>query len=254
MPQISDKAVVASTARIAPDVAIGPFAYVGPEVEIRAGSRIDSNASVTGRTVLGEKTHIFPQAVVGTSEGGDGGGRCVIGQANDVREHATIYGGSDEPTRVGDGNLVMIACEIGPGASVGDHGVFANCTHVGARAVLEDYVRTSGFATIRRDAVVGAYAFIAGHAVIERHAPPFSMVQGFPFRVRGVNSELLRRCGFADADIQALRAAFRELFNDHADHARPAAKLADELIANPNVARLVEFLERHGGESGADNA
>ena len=93
---------------------------------------------------------------------------------------------------------------------------------------------------------MGAYTFIAGHANIERYAPPFAMVQGMPFRVRGANTELLKRCGFSDSDIQKLRSAFRELFNDQEDHNNPSeVALSEELATNPHVTRLVEFIRRN---------
>ena len=70
---------------------------------------------------------------------------------------------------------------------------------------------------------VGAYTFIAGYAGIDRDAPPFAMVQGFPFRVRGVNTQNLKRCGFGEETIAALKQAFRCLFNGDGDQVSPDA-------------------------------
>ena len=242
MPQISRYAVAESGAHLAEDVQVGPFAYVGPEVVLGPGCVLDAGATVTGRTSLGAKCRVFPMAVVGAAPEGSPVGQCVMGEANTIREHVTVCGGAEEPTRIGNDNLIMIGCLIGPGVIIGDHGIFTNYTHVSGPSVIEDYVRTSAFTTVLPGARVGAYSFLAGYTGIEGTAPPFAMLQGYPYRVRGVNTENLRRCGFGDDDIRALKEAFRQLFNGTAG--RPEEKLIRKMLAqkdlNPHVRRMIE--------------
>ena len=253
MPEISKYAMVDKGASLADDVRVGPFARIGPQVRIEPGCVIENNVTITGRTVLGAKTRVFPMAAIGVGQDGGDGGPCLIGQATSIREHVVIHGGLDGPTRIGSDNLIMIACQVGAGACLGDHGIFANCTRIGAGAVVEDYVGTSGFAVIGPGAGVGAYTFIAGYATVDRYAPPFAIVQGPPFRVRGVNAEKLRRCGFGEDDIRVLKNAFRDLFNDFSDHARPELleELSPEVADHPHVQRLIEFIRRNASK-GAD--
>ena len=98
-------------------------------------------------------------------------------------------------------------------------------------------------------AKVGAYTFIAGFAGIDRDAPPFAMVQGFPFRVRGVNTQNLKRCGLGEEDIQALKQAFHEIFNGEDLHPNEEAiqKISRSPKANPHVLKLLETLRRQKG-------
>jgi UDP-N-acetylglucosamine acyltransferase len=253
MPKISPKAIVENTAELADDVVVGPFAYIGPNVRIGPGCIIDNNATVTGRTILEGRNHVFPLAVVGAgADGSLGTAQCVIGEANGFREHVTVYGGDPQPTRIGSDNLVMIGCQLGASCVVGDHGIFANCTHVGALAQVENYVHTGGFAEIESGVTVGAYTFMAGYAQIDIDAPPYSIVQGFPFRVRGVNTEKLRRCGFGEEDIKALKTAFRELFDGASSRPDRAAlqRMIDKPDPNRHVRRLVEFLIRQSRQDG----
>ncbi len=251
MPEISPKALVESGAELAGDVRIGPFSYVGPEVRIGAGCVIESNATVTGRTTLGERTHVLPLAVVGTSPGGeDGAGACLIGEATVIRELVTVYASAEPPTRVGIDNLIMIGSVVGAGATIGDHGIFANCTQICSGAVIEDYVRTSAFPVIEPGVRVGAYTFVNGYAGVASDVPPFAIVEGSPARVRGVNAENLRRCGFGDGDIRALKEAFRELYNGTGGGPEPDAmqRLARRGDLNPHVRRLVESLQSSAGD------
>lgn len=246
MSEISKLSTVERGAKIADDVRIGPFCYIGSHVRIAAGCVIENNVTITGKTTLGERNHIFPLSAIGVGSGGPktGAAGVTIGEANVIREHVTIYGGDEQPTRLGTDNLVMIGCQIGGGAQIGDHGIFVNSTHVGACAKIEDYVRTSAFVFIQPHVTIGAYTFTLGYAEIDQDCPPFAMVQGSPFRVRGVNTENLKRCGFGEDEIRGLRVAVRELYNGSGE--TPDAKVLHRLLTSeetlPSVRRLAEAI------------
>jgi len=243
MPDISPLAVVETGAKLAEDVRIGPFSYIGEQAELAAGCVVDNSVTIAGKTSLGENSHVYPMAVIGAAgQGQTDHGRCIIGEANTIREHATVYCGKGRTTRIGNNNLIMIGCVIGAGASIADHGIFDNCSHIGPGAKVGNYVRMSGFATVCPDKAVGDYAFVTGYASVDRDAPPYSRVQGSPIRVRGVNTTNLKRCGFEDEDIRAIKGAFRELFNGSGymvDKDVVSRMLSDP---NPCVQRLAESL------------
>lgn len=246
MPQISPYSIVANGATLADDVTIGPFCYIGPKVTIGAGCVVENNVTIVGRTTLGADCHIFPLAVIGAPRDGDKKtGACTIGEANSIREHVTIYAGQPrKPTTLGKDNLVMIASQVGSGARVGDHCIFANGTHVASAAIIEDYVRTSAFSFVDESVRVGAYTFTAGYVHVDRDAPPFAMIQGSPFRVRGVNSHNLKQCGFGEEDIRALKSVFRELFNGAGLMNTDALdRLRNDPESNGYVQSLVRYLD-----------
>lgn len=243
MSNISPQAVIERGAQVAADAIVGPFTYIGPHVCIGPGCVIGNNATVTGRTTLGEKTRVFPMAVIGVSSEGSDEAECILGKANSIREHVTLYGGSRVPTRIGNDNLIMISCVVGPGASIGDHGIIVNGTMIGAEARVDDYIHTSAFVTIGQGVSVGAYTFIAGYADVDHDAPPYAIIQGSPFRVRGVNAEKLKRCGFGEDDIRALKEAFRELFDGEGSTAdEEAISRLSSPASNPHVRRLVSAI------------
>jgi UDP-N-acetylglucosamine acyltransferase len=247
-------AIIEKGAELAGDVCVGPFSYVGAKVRIAPGCVIANNVTLIGKTTLGEKCAVFPMAVVGAAPDASGRlGECVLGKANAIREHVTIYAGLTQPTRIGNDNLIMIGCQVGAGAVVGDHGIFANCTQIGPEARVGDYVRASGFTVIEAGATVGAYTFTAGYAGVDHDAPPFAIVQGFPFRVRGVNTENLRRCGFGEDDIHALKTAFREMYDGSGSSADPAAirRWLGLKDLNPHVRRLIEEVRASAAKAGA---
>ncbi len=253
MVNISPQAFVSDGAELADDVVVGPFAYIGPQVRIASGCVVGANASIDGQTRISAETHIFPLAAVGFSpDGQESPSQCVIGQASSIREHVTISGGRDRPTQIGQDNLIMIGSHVGGGAVLGDHGIFANCTNIGDFANVEHYVRTSAFTAIAPGVNVGAYTFISGYANVDRDAPPFAIVEGDPVHVRGLNTHNLKRCGFSDEDIAALKSAFRELFTGKDPGvSRDALRRLDKSdTANRYVRQLVQAIRKAKNTAG----
>jgi len=255
MAKISKLSVVEKGARLADDVVVGPFCYVGGKVEIASGCVLENNVTIVGRTAIGEDTRIFPMSMIGMTEDGDEDGVCVIGKANAVREHVTILAGTTErPTELGTGNLIMVGCNISGSVRVGNHVILANCTNLGSRSVVEDYVRMSAFSYLCEDIIVGSYAFVAGLIIIDRNIPDYSMVQGVPPRVRGVNTHNLKACGFGEGDIRELKRVFRDLFNggDHLNE-KVLAELDAQENLNVYVRKVVDTIkqQRQAGLKGA---
>ncbi|MBN1553211.1 MAG: hypothetical protein JXA11_00580 [Phycisphaerae bacterium] len=244
MADISPYSIVEKGAKIARNVRVGPFCYIGANVTLGAGTVIESNVTLVGNTRLGEQNRVFPMAVIGaTHDGDEQKGCCVIGNANSIREHVAVYAGSPkQPTKIGQNNLVMIASQVGAGVTIGDHGIFANCSHIAGGAKIEDYVRTSAFTYVGENVTVGAYTFVAGFVQVDHDAPPYAMIQGSPYRVRGVNSHNLKACGFGDADIRALKRVFRDLFNSDGNlDEEVLAKLRKDRKVNPYVKILLNY-------------
>ena len=247
MPTISKHATV-ETSNIAKDVVIGAFSRIGPDVRIAAGTIIEDHVIVMGRTSIGRGNHLFPGVVIGPADGEDPRSRIKIGEANNLREQVAVMGGSKGPTRIGNDCLIMIACSVGPVASVGNHVVLANRTMVAAGATLRDYVRSSGFALVDVGATVGDYSFISPYTRVVGQAPSFAQLEGDPFRVRGVNTPLLQRCGFGDDDIRALKRTYRELYNGSRREPNPQliAKLLADKGLNARVRQAIEPLGKGG--------
>ncbi|HHJ14035.1 MAG TPA: acyl-[acyl-carrier-protein]--UDP-N-acetylglucosamine O-acyltransferase, partial [Gammaproteobacteria bacterium] len=101
-------AVIDPGARIAVDVAVGPYSVIGAGVEIEAGCRIGPHVVIRGNTRIGPDNRIFPFATLGEEPqdkkyGGEPT-RLEIGRGNTIREHVTINRGTEQDagvTRVG---------------------------------------------------------------------------------------------------------------------------------------------------------
>lgn len=243
MPQISPHAIVACPANLADDVVVGAFSYIGPDVRIGSGTRVDTNVTLDGRVTIGAGCHIYPYAVVGqASANGDPAGSVRLGNRTNIREHSVICVGSDPDgpgTQIGDDNLLMTGCYVGPDVVIDDHVVLGNYSQLAERTHVEPHVWAAAFTGTDADVTIGQYSFTSGYAGIDRDAPPFAMLQGYPFRVRGVNSLNLRRCGFTDRQISGLKDLFRALFDEND---RPVEAVMEDMAAREDLDELQRYL------------
>jgi UDP-N-acetylglucosamine acyltransferase len=249
MSQISAQAIVVNPANLADDVYVGPFAYVGPEVRVGPGSRIENNVTIDGAVTIGRNNHVFPFAVIGQPADDSPAGPVAIGDDNKIREHVVISAGRSGQTRLGNSGLIMIGSYIGPDCQLDDRIILGNYAQLAERTVVEKFVWASAFTGTWPGTRIGGYTFTSGYAGIDRDAPPFAMVQGFPFKVRAVNTHNLKRCGFEEKTISQLKDAFRLLYDGSSSIADPeqARRFIDQPHDDPHVQALADFLARSIG-------
>jgi UDP-N-acetylglucosamine acyltransferase len=247
------EAQVAPSAWVAPDVeldvgvTVGPFAVIEPGVVIGPGTSIDAHAVVRSGTRLGAGNVVHPFAVLGGApqdrRHASEPTRLEIGARNVFREHVTVHRGTAHGggvTRVGSDGLFMVGVHVAHDAVVGDAVILANNTLLGGHVVLGDHVVTGGQVAIAPFVRVGARAFLAGGAMVERDVPPFVIAAGDRARVRGLNKVGLRRTGVPPASVAALERAYRAIFRAGAPRAIAAAALRED--PDPFVRALADAL------------
>ena len=256
MSTIHPTAVVETTAQMADEVVVGPHCYVGPHVALGRGCHLRNHVTITGHTTIGTGNVFFANAVIGEipqdlKYRGEPT-RLEIGADNSFRENVTVHAGTESGgsiTRIGDNNHVMVGVHVAHDAWLGNRVIVANNTLIAGHVKIEDGVTIGGAAAMHHFTTIGKYAYIAGMTRITTDVPPFMKFAGYPGRVRGLNTEGLGRWGFAEADIDALRQVYRQLFGKRQQQKH--ATLEDALQAvesqgplDTNVTYLVEFIRR----------
>ena len=256
--------LIASTAHIDPraqigeDVTIGPFCFVGPEVVIGRGTRLENNVTIKGRTAIGQFNHIHPGAVLGgepqdISYDGEPT-EVIVGDYNVIRESVTINRGTAKDrgvTLVGDHCYFMAGCHVAHDCIVGSHVIMANGSFLGGHVNVHDHASLSGIVGVHHFATIGSYSFVGGVSRVLHDVPPFMLVEGVPTRPRCVNVVALKRNDFPKETISALVEAHRLLYRAKVglDHAREILRSDGNLL--PQVNHLLSFVQnqqdgRHG--------
>ena len=221
-PRVHPTAIVEHGAKLGPGVVVGPYAFIASTVEVGAETRLDHGVILQGRTTIGARNHFFPYAVIGSIpqdlkyEGEPS--RLEIGDGNTIREHVTVHigtqGGADL-TKIGSRNLIMAGAHVGHDCIIGDHCVLANYTGLAGHVIVEDYAILGGQTGVHQFVRVGTHVMTSGGSKVGKDIPPFTVAQGYPARLRGVNHIGLKRRGFSDGTIKLLRQAYRAVFFDN---------------------------------------
>lgn len=260
---ISPKCHIESGAEIGEDVEIGPFCYIGEKVKIGNGCRLIHSVTITGNTTLGEKNIVFPYAVLGSPpqdlkyKGEDT--RLVLGEGNMVREFVTMNMGTAQgggETRVGSHCLFMACSHVAHDCKVGNNVIMANNVLLAGHVRVEDRAILNGAAAINQYTTIGTLAFIGGLTRIVQDVPPYMIVEGNPSKVRGVNVVGLRRNGFSEEEISALKKAHREIFRKTLVRREILDEIEREETLSPAVRYLVHFLRaaEHGKQGRAQES
>ena len=250
---IHPTAIVDAAARIADGVEIGPYSVVGPDVEIGAGTRIGPHCVITGHTTLGSGNQIFQFASIGEAPQdkkyrGEPT-RLEIGNNNTIREFCTLNRGTVQDagvTRIGDDNWLMAYVHVAHDCQIGNRTIFANNAQLAGHVHIEDDVILGGFTLVHQFCRVGAHSITGLGTVLLQDVPPYVKASGNPVHPYGLNSEGLRRRGFSDDTISALKRAYRTLYRSGLTLDEAKAELAAQAADAPEVRRLVDFIDVAG--------
>ena len=246
--KIHPTAIIDSQAQIDPDVEIGPYVVIEGRVRIRRGTRVMAHAYLTGWTEVGEGNEIHPGVVLGDApqdkayKGEET--YLKIGDQNIFREYVQVHRGTvaGSSTVIGNDNFLMATAHVGHNCKLGDNVVLANGALLGGHVEVGNNVFISGNCVVHQFVRIGDYALMRGLSGTSRDVPPFAIVD-WQHTVRGVNVVGLKRAGFDEKRIRAIRAAFRVLFRKGRNLALAVREVEKSAGANTDVLALLEFIK-----------
>jgi UDP-N-acetylglucosamine acyltransferase len=135
----------------------------------------------------------------------------------------------------------MTSGHIAHNCRIGNNTVIASCALVAGYVDVEDQAFISGGVVIHQYSKIGRLAMIGGNTRVNSDVPPYFLYSGFNVEAKGLNLVGLKRAGFTDADIKALKTAYRILY-------RSGLKLEDALkrietdVPTEHTRHLVAFI------------
>ncbi len=253
---IHPTAIVHKGAEIDPSAEIGPFCVVGPRVKIGARTRLLSHVVVDNDTTLGAGNVVHPFATVGGAPQdlkfkGEPA-RLIIGDNNVIREGATLNIGTEAgamETRIGSNCLLMAYSHVAHDCVLGNRVILANSVGLAGHVHVADNVIFGGIAGVHQFCRVGRNAFLAGGAMVAQDVPPFCIAQGDRAQLVSINVVGLKRAGLSREQIQAVRQAFKQLFQAGSTRLAALEQVESSLAkTSPLVKEMTDFVR--GSERG----
>lgn len=248
---IDPSAQVDSDAIVADDAIIGPWTIIGAGVEIGARTRVDAYTVINGPTTIGEDNHFHSYCSIGNDPQdkkfarSGGMSRLEIGNGNTIREYCSINRGTPGgggATRVGNDNWIMASCHIAHDCAVGNHTVFANNSTLAGHVEIHDYVTLGGFTGVHQFCRLGEGSFSAIAAIVVRDILPFTIAQGNAATPRCLNSIGLRRRGFDESTLAALKRCYRALYREGRRLEEALEIVAVEAQTCPQARVMLDFI------------
>jgi UDP-N-acetylglucosamine acyltransferase len=246
---IHPSAIVDPGAKVAESATIGPWSYIGPDVDIAEGCIIESHVVIKGPTSIGPGSHIYQFASVGESTPDlkyrNEPTRLTIGARNTIREGATIHRGTVQDrgeTIIGDDNLIMAYAHIGHDSVIGNHAILVNNVALAGHVNVGDWAILSGYTLVHQFCRIGPHSFSGMQTAIGKDVPAYVTVSGSPAEAKTINTEGLRRRGFSDSAISQLRRAFKILYRQNLTLDIALQRLETMLSHTPEVEVLIESI------------
>ena len=244
MSNISKFADVSPDAKIGENVTIGPFCVVGPQAVVGDNCVLHNGVSIVGNTRVGANNAFYQHSLIGTApqdlkyQGQDT--ETIVGDNNVFREFTVVHRGTEVgggKTIVGSNNLMMCGAHIAHDCIVEDRTIIGNNVLLAGHVKIEYGAMVSAMVGIHHFTIVGRNCYVGAKTPVRKDVPPFSIFEGDPCAVRGINAEGLKRHGFDQKVISELKRAFMKLYRK-SDSLEGAAQ---ELLVTDGICEEVKM-------------
>lgn len=243
-------AIIDPNAKIAQDVEIGPYSIIGPNVSIDSGTVVGPHVVINGDTVIGKNNRFFQFASIGEvpqdlKYKGEKT-RLIIGDDNTFRECVTINLGTAQDngeTVIGSRNLFMAYSHVAHDCIIGNDNIFVNACSLAGHIIVEDFVHVGAYCGVHQFCKIGSFSFVSHSCSVVKDVPPYIMViGGTDSTVCGLNVVGMRREGYTDSDISALKKSYKIIYRQGLKVSEAIEKLSEIVPECSHVQNFVNFL------------
>lgn len=246
--EIHPTAVIDPGAELGDGVEIGPYCVVYGGVRIGDGCRLQNHVTIDGPTEIGKENTFFAYGSIGQRtqdlkyEGEPT--YLKIGDGNTFREFCTVNRGTapGSYTTIGNRGNFLAYSHVAHDCTVGDYVIFSNNGTLAGHVTVDDYAIISGLTAVHQFCRIGAHVITGGCTKVVQDVPPYMVVDGNPGKVRAINSVGLKRRGFSDEAISAIKRAHRVLYREKRNYREAVEILREEENRLPEVDLLIDFV------------
>ena len=247
---IHPQAIIEPGAMIGENVTIGPWTYVASNVVIGDDCHISANVVINGPTKIGKGNRVFQFASIGEEcqdlKYAGEPTELIIGDNNTFRECCTIHRGTIQDnslTQIGSNNLFMAYSHVAHDCLVGDNCIMANNASIAGHVHVGDYVIIGGMSGVHQFCHIGAHSFIAATSLVVKDVPPYVMASGNGAKPYGLNSEGLKRRGFAKETISDIKKAYKKLYRQNQTVEEALADINNSIEPIPEITLFTDFVK-----------
>jgi len=250
MSKIHPTALVSHGADLHPSVEVGPYSIIEDNTHLGEGCRIESNVKIYAGTTLGKNNRACHGAMLGCEPQDltftpEMSKPLTIGDNNHFKEGTHISRGikTDSGTIIGDNNYFMGNFHAGHDCIVGNNNILGHGSGLSGHVTVGNHTFIAPMAAVHQFTFIGDRAMIAGCSKIVKDIPPFTLADGNPARISGINSIGLRRADFTVAERKEIKLAYHTIYQANMNVSQALHSLRQTELT-PKVLLIVEFFER----------
>ena len=248
MSEISKFADVSPQAVLGKNVSVGPFSVIGPDVVLGDNCVLHNGVTITGNTKVGNNNVFYQNSIIGAApqdlkyQGQPT--ETIVGNNNVFREFSVVHRGTEiggGKTVVGDNNLFMGGAHIAHDCIVDSRTIIGNNVLLAGHVKIEYGVLVSAMVGIHHFTTIGRNSYVGGMTPVRRDVPPYTIFEGDPNKVRGINIEGLKRHGFDPDIVSQLKKAYNYIYKKSESIEKGAAEILEQASSDEvrNLAQAV---------------
>jgi UDP-N-acetylglucosamine acyltransferase len=249
MNTIHPTAIVSGKAKLGDNIIISPYAIVHDDVEIGDNCQVGPYAVIYDGARIGNNVIIHQSASVSnvpqdlSFEGEET--LFYIGDNTTIREFVTLHKGTKSSgfSRVGSNCLIMAYSHVAHDCILGNNIILSNAVQIAGHVTIDDYAIVGGSTVIHQFCKVGKHTMTGGGFRIVQDLPPFILAAEEPLQYKNLNIVGLRRRGFSNEDIMALKKAYGYIYSKALNVTQAKEKIIAELGDNKYVQEVLTFIE-----------
>jgi len=247
---IHPTAIIDPKAEIDSDVQIGPYSIISKNVSIGSKTKIGSHVVVDPYVTISPDCNIFQYAAIGAvpqSLKFKGEESYVkIGRGCIIREFVTVHRGTEFGggiTEIGEESFLMAYTHIAHDCIIGRKVILSNNASLAGHITIGDYTIVGGLVGIHQFVNIGEHAFIGGKSAIVKDIPPYVIAAGDRAKLHGMNSIGLKRSGFSQSTLSALKKVYRIVFRIGLTLNEAIERVSAEVEQIPEVVNFIDFIK-----------
>jgi len=247
---VHGSAVVSETAILGKGVKIGPFCHVDEHVVLGDGCELVSHVSITGHTTIGKNNHFSPFCSIGAEPQDlkyhDEPSQVIIGDNNSFREYVTVHRGTEGGgmlTKIGNNNLFQTYTHVAHDCLLGNNIVLACSAILAGHVEVFDGAIIGAMSAVHQFCRIGKNVMLGATCTVLKDMPPFTIAGGgYHMSLSGLNSVGLKRKGFSNDDIRALKKVYLIVFKGSGLLKDRLTEVESLSLNNSHVDELIAFV------------
>jgi UDP-N-acetylglucosamine acyltransferase len=236
--KIAESAVIDAFVTIEEDVVIGEFTHIFPNAVIMNGARIGNHVQIFPGAVISAVPQDLKYAGEKTS--------VEIGNNTIVRECVTINKGTaaKQKTIIGTNCLIMAYSHVAHDCILGNHIILANGVQLAGEVEVDDYAILGGGTLVHQFTRIGKHVMTQGGLLLRKDVPPYVMAAREPVSFAGLNSVGLRRRNFTNEQINSIQDIYRIIFSSGLNYKDAVEKVESEIEDSPEKQIILSFIKQ----------